>query len=821
MLPIRETQPRTPLMSAAILLVLLCLSVQSYAADQVQPDIPQGPSFTVTGRVFVDENGNGHREAEERGLPDVLVSDGLRVLRTDSAGFYRFEGVDRKQNRFVFVVTPSGYRNTTRFYSRYSEYLTRQTADFALAPAPESARRSFTFAQITDIHVNDECESLKDDLSVIARLKPAFAIATGDLAENGRDKPQIETYWQGIKDSEVPVVNVPGNHDIAGATANYEQILGPTHYSFDYGGYHFVVVNSVSEQEMQYEWLKNDLAAQPTGAPVMVFQHYPPDDRMMDFLGNYNTLAVFSGHWHTTKTFPYGKNRPILYVNSATLRFGGIDASPRGFVLAKLSDGKLEIEHRFGGVEKHLVLVCPADGGTVAEGHTDVIAVSYDSGRRVQLDYRMDNGQWKPMAQVGAMTWTAKERGLAPGKHDVAVRARFHDSADPLEDSGSFESADGALAAPQPGHDWPMFRHDPDHSGLAEDSVNPPLHMSWSRPLGAVTHVASPVVAGDTVYMTASDDDMTGLAGVYALDAATGRVKWHYRTDSAVKNAATVADGRVFATTVDGKILALDARAGKSIWQQSVGGSCARWVFGSPVVLDGIVYAGVAAQFAAFDAATGRQIWSAETSGDWISCYSSLAVSGDVVYVGSNFGKGLFGVDKQTGKEKWRNNKEVITTHASPVIAEGKLFYAANCKLHALDPASGNELWAAPLPGGWPISSPAVRGHRVVVGSGDGKLYCMGTATGKEQWSCETGGPILFFGAYSRTAKPVVSSPAISGEVVYFGGVDGRLYALELATGKPLWSYDLGVPVTSSPAVSGNSVFVSTFDGTVYAFSRD
>jgi outer membrane protein assembly factor BamB len=60
----------------------------------------------------------------------------------------------------------------------------------------------------------------------------------------------------------------------------------------------------------------------------------------------------------------------------------------------------------------------------------------------------------------------------------------------------------------------------------------------------------------------------------------------------------------------------------------------------------------------------------------------------------------------------------------------------------------------------------------------------------------------------------------LSGNTVYLGSADGRLYALDAGSGKETWRYDLGVPITSSPAISGNTVYVASYDGSIYAFTR-
>lgn len=65
----------------------------------------------------------------------------------------------------------------------------------------------------------------------------------------------------------------------------------------------------------------------------------------------------------------------------------------------------------------------------------------------------------------------------------------------------------------------------------------------------------------------------------------------------------------------------------------------------------------------------------------------------------------------------------------------------------------------------------------------------------------------------------VRSSPAVTAERVYVGSGDGSLFALDRATGRELWRYDAGDPVTSSPAVSDGVVVITTRNGGVHAVS--
>lgn len=797
-------------------------NVAVYANDAQSP-FPLRRTYLVTaaGRAFVDDNRNGIWDAGEAPLPGLIVSDGRQLTVTDAQGAYTLADINPFVDHFVFVQSPSGYRPLNGFYRRVPEEAETMTADFTFTAAPETANPDFSFVQITDLHVANEPQTLLDDLTEIARLEPAFVIATGDLIDNGGDRRGYENYVKAISQSPVPVISGIGNHDAVGIGVDYfEEYLGPTCYAFDYGGRHFVLFNCLgAEVPQRMEWLQQELALQPKEKEVLLFQHYPPTAQMMALLSRFNTVAVYTGHWHSSKTVAHGEHEhAILSVTSPTLRFGGIDTSPRGFRVTTFKGGKMALESRYGGVARHMALVSPADGETVPKGPVTFEVSAYDSGwRAAEVAFQLDGGPWRAMQAAGSANWQATMT-MPPGRYTVRARVTFADGSI-AERQGQFTVGDAEAPAPKPGQDWPMFQRTPARNGVTSEAVTPPLHPVWRTNIGGVTHISSPVVAGDTVYIGAADEDNRGQAGVYALDAGTGAVRWHFPTATSVKHTVAVADGLVFAAGVDGTIYGIEAATGTERWRYSLGDPLQRWMFSAPVVLDGVVYAGVGPSFAALEAATGKELWHSKALGtDWISGLCSPAADADRVYVPVNWSKGLSALDRKTGALLWNANKGFRTSHATPVLAGGTLYYPADGNLHALDPATGAERWSFQLPGGWTISTPAVAGGMVLTGGGEGKLYALDAATGREIWRFQTGKALLDFSPYQRSASPVIGSPAVSGNVVFLGGVDGKLYALALKTGKLQWSYQLGTPITASPAVSGNTVYLSTFDGTVYAF---
>ena len=123
--------------------------------------------------------------------------------------------------------------------------------------------------------------------------------------------------------------------------------------------------------------------------------------------------------------------------------------------------------------------------------------------------------------------------------------------------------------------------------------------------------------------------------------------------------------------------------------------------------------------------------------------------------------------------------------------------------VYALDAASGEMLWRFDAEGRV-LSSPALAGGVVYIGSNDGRVYALDTANGVERWRYQTD-------------DVVDSSPTVDGGAVYVGSADGHVYALDAANGDQIWRYQTGHSVDSSPTVADGTLYVGSFDHHVYA----
>ena len=165
--------------------------------------------------------------------------------------------------------------------------------------------------------------------------------------------------------------------------------------------------------------------------------------------------------------------------------------------------------------------------------------------------------------------------------------------------------------------------------------------LKWKFKTGDVVH-ASPAIADGTLYIGSWDSYM------YALDAASGKEKWRFKTGEdaelhnhvGIQSSATVVDGTVYFGCRDALVYAVDAATGKQKWTFSTQGS---WVNNTPVVYDGRVYFGMSIPgfLHAVDAKTGAAIFELPTG---TPVFSSMAIANGMLYMG-NFGGKLTGVD--------------------------------------------------------------------------------------------------------------------------------------------------------------------------------
>ncbi len=276
----------------------LCMTMASAAADA---------EVLLKGKV----------EAEGRGLPGVVVSDGRNCAVTDAKGRYELAAMD--DSRFVFVSTPSGYlpqveKGTVPVF--YKEIKGEGTYDFTLGKNPVDDRKHVCLVQ-SDVQLISEenlevYDVLLDDMMAYRenfKGMDVFGLDCGDIV--GDTPALFAPYTKTASQLDMPVYRAIGNHDMDyyGRTfetsyRTFEDNFGPACYSFNRGEVHYVVINNNFYigrdyfyigyvDEKTFRWLEQDLSYVPEGSTLIVAMHMPsrltPDRKPFSY--DYGNLA--------------------------------------------------------------------------------------------------------------------------------------------------------------------------------------------------------------------------------------------------------------------------------------------------------------------------------------------------------------------------------------------------------------------------------------------------------------------------------------------------------------------------------------------------
>lgn len=193
---------------------------------------------------------------------------------------------------------------------------------------------------------------------------------------------------------------------------------------------------------------------------------------------------------------------------------------------------------------------------------------------------------------------------------------------------------------------------------------------------------------------------------------------------------------------------------------------------------------------------------------------------GNLLFVGSCSGN-VYALDRKTGRLRWtyniRQDGDQTSFHGDPLVTDDLILIGAdNGKqghIYAFERESGNVRWKSLAPAGAGgnvgVASDLVRrGNRVyAVAQGD-ELLCLSLEDGNTRWT--------FTNQFDRQKAILSNPPALDGDVVLMGGLDGFVYGLQADSGKVIWKTDLHSPVRTNPIVSEGAVYVGTEDHHLY-----
>ncbi|MEQ8784894.1 MAG: PQQ-binding-like beta-propeller repeat protein [Pirellulaceae bacterium] len=357
--------------------------------------------------------------------------------------------------------------------------------------------------------------------------------------------------------------------------------------------------------------------------------------------------------------------------------------------------------------------------------------------------------------------------------------------------------AGAGKSAGESGDCWPAFRGQGDSHSAAES-----LPLTWSDTQGVAWTAdlpgygqSSPVVWRDRVFVTTMDGDNKETAIVLCFDLASGRKLWRKNFDASQQVKASnyvsrsaptpVVDAdRVYAFFESGDLIAL-THDGEQVWKRSLTN-----------------------EYGLFQGNHG------------VGSSPAITAETVIVLVSHDGPSYLLSVDKQTGENRWKVDREAAVSWSSPVVHgdenNHELFISSSGVVEAVDLRSGKIKWSIKGLEGNNVPSAAVGEELVIVGSsatgsnlavrrgGAGDVSDTHVAWRLEEAASSFGSPLLYRGR------------------AYFVNRSGVAMCVDAASGKTLWQRRLDGSCWASPIAAGERIYFFTKTGaTTVAAAKD
>ena len=593
------------------------------------------------------------------------------------------------------------------------------------------AQKPFTFAQITDIHLNsNDPKPLEYLMTSIADINQNpdidFVLVTGDLADNG-DNASLEQLDSALKTLNKKYYVVTGNHETTwseSGMAKFSELFGSERLEFENNGVLFLgfttgpfikmALGHVAPHDLT--WLAEEVSKNGKGKQVFLVTHYPITkgdidnwSEATDAIRKLNVKVFIGGHYH--------RNRALFY-----------DGIPGFLSRSNLKDGN--------GKTGYSLCHVTADSLTIAEKNPGEAPRQW-GGISLKKQYYDPQGHADEYPDFSCNTTYAGKMGevwrIKSGRSIYASATCWKDKVFVGDVTGLMTAYDKATGK----QCW---------------------HFQADKKI-----VGTPAVVSGTLVFGSTGDR------IYGLDARSGRELWQIKTDLPIMGAVATDGKTAYIGGSDHKMHAIDARTGKERWTfDGVKG----YIVTRPLLTQGMVVFGAwDSKLYALNQQDGSLLWT------WNHPKGGLHYSPAQVWPVANK-EAIFIADPQRaltaiglkdGKTLWRTFQSKVRESIG-ISADGQRIYAKTMQdsivCYRATASEVKEVWATDCGFGYEHAStmlPEVNGT-VYSSTKDGLIVALDNKTGRLKWTYKVGASLV--NTVTPAGKRHIITTSTDGDIV-------------------------------------------------------
>ncbi|MFP4098699.1 MAG: PQQ-binding-like beta-propeller repeat protein [Alphaproteobacteria bacterium] len=374
---------------------------------------------------------------------------------------------------------------------------------------------------------------------------------------------------------------------------------------------------------------------------------------------------------------------------------------------------------------------------------------------------------------------------------------------------------------------WPQAGGFPTHAMQNLSFSKEPPQKLWSTEIGQGSSTglplnAPPIVAEGKIFT------LDARARLSAFNAETGKELWSIDISSKKEKEHVITGGishahnTLFVTNGHGEAMALSPLDGSLIWRKNLPASSRA----APSILSGKVYIStIDSRLIALNAKDGAGLWEYHGTGETAGLFgaASPAVNHDVVIAAFSSGE-ITALRVENGAVIWSENLSAVNTTGSgltslsdikamPVITQGLVIAMSyGGKIAAIDERTGARIWQREISG---TRTPWVAGKMMFVLSSENQLIGMNTQSGAIFWIEQ----LAQFEDEKRKKHPVKwSDPILAEGRIILAGSHGQMIEVNPNNGKIIHAAQTKQNIRLSPALANQTLYLLSEDGRLTAY---